>query len=232
MQRTKRTGAVLALLAGGLAAAGCAEKLGEGIAERAIEEACEDEGTECNIDIDGDSVEFQTEDGSMTVDEDGNAVIVGSDGSVVEVNADGDGDVTMTDGNGSVVMEQDGETMRITGDEGDATISSGGDVPAQFPAAIALPDGAVVVGSAVFGDPSTPGGLVTLNLTVPGTTADVAAVAAAGISSAGYTQASATELPDAHLYSFEGDGQTVTLTVTADAASGGQLVSYSVGAEG
>src|SRR5688500_14260941 len=101
MQQIKRYGAVLAVLAAGLTTAGCAQKLGEGIAERAIEDACEDEGTECNIDIDGDSVQFESEDGSMTVDEDGNAVIVGPDGSVVEVNADGDGDLSVTDGDGS-----------------------------------------------------------------------------------------------------------------------------------
>jgi hypothetical protein len=231
MQQTKRAGAVVAVLAGGLVAAGCsAEKIGEGVAERMIEDACEDEGTECNIDIDGDSVQFETEDGSMTVDEDGNAVIVGPDGSVVEVNADADGEITMTDGDGSVVMQQDDESMTISGAEGDATYSVGGELPAEFPSSIELPDGATVASSTVIGDPSAPGGGVMISLLAPGDLADVAAAAAAGVEAGGYSQVSKTEVAEGHFYLYEGNGQSVTLSVSPDGAGSGQLVVYNVSA--
>lgn len=230
-QRIRRAGAVVAVLAGGMALAGCADKLGEGIAERVIEDACADEGTECNIDIDGESVQFESEDGSMTVDADGNAVIVGPDGSVVEIAADGDGDVTMTDGDGSVVMQQDGESMTISGDDGDAAFNVGGDVPAEFPSSIALPEGATVASSTVIGDPTAPGGGVMLSLVVPGDLGDVAAAATAGVEAGGYSEISTTETGDGHFYLFEGNGQSVTLSVSPDGAgSGGQLVVYSIGA--
>lgn len=231
MQRIKRSGAVVAVLAGGLALAGCADKIGEGVAERMIEEACEDEGVECNIDIDGESVQFQSEDGSMTVDDEGNAVIVGPDGSVVEMNSDGDGDLTMTDGDGAVVMQQDGDSMTISGDDGDAAYSVGGDVPAEFPSSITLPEGATVASSTVIGDPTAPGGGVMLSLVVPGDLGDVAAAATTGVEAGGYSEISKTETGDGHFYLYEGNGQSVTLSVSPDGAgSGGQLVVYSVGA--
>jgi hypothetical protein len=229
-QRIRRAGAVVAVLAGGMALAGCADKLGEGIAERVIEDACADEGTECNIDIDGESVQFESEDGSMTVDADGNAVIVGPDGSVVEIAADGDGDVTMTDGDGSVVMQQDGESMTISGDDGDAAFNVGGDVPAEFPSSIALPEGATVASSTVIGDPSAPGGGVMISLLAPGDLADVAAAAAAGVEAGGYSQVSKTEVAEGHFYLYEGNGQSVTLSVSPDGAGSGQLVVYNVSA--
>ena len=230
-QSINRVGAIVAVLAGGLTVAGCADKIGEGIAERVIEDACADEGTKCDIDIDGESVQFQTEDGSMTVDGDGNAVIVGPDGSVVEIAADGDGDLTMTDGDGSVVIDQDGDSMTISGDDGDATYSAGGDVPAEFPGSITLPAGATVAASTVIGDPGTPGGGVMLSLVVAGDLGDVAAAATAGVEAGGYSEISTTETGDGHFYLFEGDGQSVTLSVSPDGAgSGGQLVVYSIGA--
>lgn len=231
MQRTNQARLAVAVLALGLAGGACsAEKIGEGIAERAIENACEEEGTQCEIDIEGDSVQLQTEDGTMTVDEDGNAVIVGPDGSVVQVEAGADGDLTVTGADGSVVASQDGDTLTIAGDEGDMTVTSGTEIPAEFPAAIALPDGATVSGSTVLGDPSAPGGMVMLNLVVPGALADVAAAAAAGVTAAGYSQISTTESADGHFTVFEGNGQSVSLAVAPDSASGGQMVTYSIAA--
>ncbi len=230
---TKQLRAALLVLALGSAGAACsAEKIGQSIAENAIENACEDEGTNCNVDLDGDSIKFETDEGTMTVDEDGNAVIVDADGNVVNVQGGPDGDMTVTDGNGSVLVEQDGDTMTISGDDGDATITTSGDVPAEFPAAIELPGNATVAGSTVFGDPATAGGMVMLNLIVPGSLGDVAAAAAAGVTAGGYTQVSKTETPDGHFYVYEGNGQSLSLAVAADSASGGQMVAYSVSAQG
>jgi hypothetical protein len=156
-------------------------------------------------------------------------VIVGPDGSVVELNADADGEVTMTDSEGSVVMEQDGDSMTISGEDGDASYSVGGDVPAEFPSSIELPDGATVASSSVIGDPSTAGGGVLLSLVVPGDIGDVAAAAAAGVAAGGYSEISKTETAEAHFYLYEGNGQSVTLSVSPD-GSGGQVVVYSIGA--
>lgn len=232
MQRSNTVRVAVAVVALGLAGVGCADKIGESIAERAIENACEQEGEECNVDINGDSVEFQTEDGSMTVDEDGNAVIVGPDGQTVNVDADSNGDMTVTDENGSVVVEQDGDDMTITGADGETTFSSSGEVPAEFPPGIVLPEGAAVSGSSVVGDLSTAGGMVMLYLTVPGELGDVAGAVTSGVAAGGYTEQSKTETPEGSFYVYSGNGQALSVTVTSDDASGGIVVAYTVTAEG
>lgn len=231
MQRSNTVRAAVAIVAIGLAGAGCADKIGESIAERAIENACAEEGQQCNVDIDGDSVQLQTEDGSMSVDENGNAVIVGADGETINVDADDAGNMTITDGSGSVVVQQDGDDGTFTGDDGDTTFTTSGEVPAEFPSGIALPDGAIVSGSTVVGDLSTPGGMVMLYVTVPGELTDVAAAATRGVAAGGYTEQSRTETPDGSFYVYSGNGHAVSLTVSPDAASGGVVAAYTIAPE-
>ena len=229
MQRSNTVRVGLAIVALGLTGAGCAEKIGEGIAERAIENACREDGQECNVDIDGDSVQLQTEDGAMSVDENGNAVIVGADGQTINVNGDDDGNMTITDGAGSVVVQQNGDSVTMTGEDGDAVFSSAGEVPAAFPSAIAIPSGATVSGSSVVGDLTTPGGFVMLYLSVPGDLAAVTGEAAAGIEAAGYTAQSKTDTPNGSLYTYSGNGQVVTLSTNPD--NGNVVVAYTVAGE-
>ena len=232
-QTKTQLSALLAVLALGGAGMACsAEKIGESLAERAIENACRDDGTSCNVDLSGDGVRIQTEEGTMTVDANGNAVIVGADGKVVNVQSGADGDMTVTEGDGAVVIQQDGDTTMITGDDGAATFTTGSEVPAVFPAAIKLPANATVAGSTVIGDPSSPDGVVMLNLLVPGGLADVAQAVTAGVSAAGYAAVSKTEAPESHYYLYEGNGQSVAAVVTSDTASGGQLVAYTVTSTG
>lgn len=231
MQRNNTVRVAMAVVALGLAGAGCADKIGESIAERAIENACREEGQSCNVDIDGDSVVLQTEDGTMSVDEHGNAVIVGADGKTVNVNADDDGNMTVTDESGSVVVQQDGDTLTMTNEDGDAVFSSNGDVPAEFPANIAIPAGATVSGSSVVGDLASPGGFVMLYLSVPGELAAVTGEAATGLEAAGYTATSKTDTPDGSMYTYSGNGQVVTLTTNPDAEAGAVVLAYTVAGE-
>lgn len=228
-QRIQLTRALVVVAALGMAGAACStEKIGQSIAENAIENACENEGTECNVDLDGDSIQFETEDGTMTIDENGNAQIVGADGQVVNVDADDNGDMTVTDASGSVVVEQDGDTMTISGEDGDATFSSGGDLPAEFPSDIELPEGSTVSGSSVMGDPAS-GGMVIVTVTVPGDLESVSEAAVAGIAAAGYTETARTQTAEGGYYAFERDAMVVNLITALDGTAGTVALSYSVG---
>ncbi|HWL43082.1 MAG TPA: hypothetical protein VNQ73_09070 [Ilumatobacter sp.] len=231
MQPTNRARVAVAVVALALATGACSpEKIGQSLAENAIEKACRDQGQSCDVDIDSGAMRIDTAEGSMTVDEDGNVVMVGADGQVVNIDNRGDGNLTVTDGDGATVVDQDGDTMTISGPDGSATFTTGSGVPAEFPSGIDLPAGAAVTASSVI--PDTGGTSVALTLTAPGDLAGVSASATEGVAAAGYTETMKTETADGNWYMYEGNGQVVALTTAPDPASGRITVAYMITPQG
>jgi hypothetical protein len=122
--RSLAIGAGIALLA-----ASCG-----GGAESGIEKLIEQQGGgDVDLDLDGDGgFSIQTEEGGMTIDEDGNFVITGEDGEVIT---------------GS---EEDGE-FTVEGEDGSLTISSGEEMPSEWPSEIPQPDDFLIATSSVIG---------------------------------------------------------------------------------
>ncbi len=108
----------------------------ESASEDGIEQLVESQGDgDVDIDLDGgDGFSVETEDGSMTVDEDGNFVVTDGDGSVVTGNAD-----TET---GEVKIESE-----------DGSFSSGAttELPDEWPADVPEPDGLAITSASVIG---------------------------------------------------------------------------------
>jgi flagellar basal body rod protein FlgG len=159
--RSLAIGAGIALLA-----ASCG-----GGAESGIEKLIEQQsGADVDLDSDG-GFSVQTEEGAgMTIDEDGNFVITDENGEVITGNADEDGNFTIEseegtitgsedeDGNFTIESEEgtitggeeDGE-FSVEGEDGSLTISSGTEMPSEWPSVVPQPDDFLITTSSVIG---------------------------------------------------------------------------------
>jgi hypothetical protein len=157
----------LAFVAGiALVAASCG-----GSTESGIEELIEQQGGgTADLDFD-DGFSIQTEEGGMTIDEDGNFVITGKDGEVITGSADDEGNFSIEGENGEVITgsaddegnfsiegddgtitgsEEDGE-FNVEGEDGSLTISSGSEMPSEWPSDVPQPDEFLITTSSVIG---------------------------------------------------------------------------------
>jgi flagellar basal body rod protein FlgG len=124
-----------------------------GSTESGIEELIEQQGGgDVDLDLDGDGgFSIQTEEGGMTIDEDGNFVITGEDGEVITGNADDEGNFTVESEDGTITgSEEDGE-FSVEGEDGSLTISSGEEMPSEWPSDIPQPDDFLIATSSVIG---------------------------------------------------------------------------------
>jgi hypothetical protein len=140
--RSLAIGAGIALLA-----ASCG-----GGAESGIEKLIEQQsGADVDLDSDG-GFSVQTEEGAgMTIDEDGNFVITDENGEVITGNADEDGNFTIESEEGTITGgEEDGE-FSVEGEDGSLTISSGTEMPSEWPSVVPQPDDFLITTSSVIG---------------------------------------------------------------------------------
>jgi hypothetical protein len=141
--RTRPARSIIAV-AGGLCliASGCGA-ISEKIAEEGIERAIESESGE-NVELDFDrdgGLSIETEDGSLSVNEDGEFVVTDQNGSVFTGSADGDG-LTVTDENGNEIIDidADGDSGVISIDGEEATYRVVTDVPEEWPGDVPRPE--------------------------------------------------------------------------------------------
>lgn len=243
-QRTRR--AITAIAALGLVTFGAACS-GEDLAESMIERQVESETGE-NFDIDlngGNCVSMQTDEGSITCDENGNMVIESPDGSAV-VNMDDAGNIQMTgdngeevniatdaDGNtvinspeGSVVANIDADgTYEVTSEDGSYSATTGSELPAEFPSDIAIPAGFTITTSTVMGDASMK--IVALTLTTTSSVQEAVAALSASLEAAGYTQNSSTDAGDS-VFAAHSKGESEVVTTYSLDGDGATVVGISV----
>jgi hypothetical protein len=117
MRRRRMIISSLAIGAVSLSACGKAAELGT---EQLIESQS---GGDVDLDLNGDGgFSVETEDGSMTIDENGNFVVTDESGEVVTGNANEDGD------------------LNVESEDGEFRIDSSGEVPDEWPADVPRPD--------------------------------------------------------------------------------------------
>lgn len=124
-----------------------------GAAESGIEKLIEQQGGgDVQLDLDSDGgFSIQTEEGGMSIDEDGNFVITGEDGEVITGNADGDGNFNIESDEGTITGSEENGDINIESDEGSLTISSGSDLPSEWPSDVPEPDNYTIETSSVIG---------------------------------------------------------------------------------
>lgn len=114
-----------------LLAGGCGDDSTESVIEEIVEQQG---GGDVDLDLDGDGgFSIDTEEGGITIDDDGNFVVTGPDGEVLTGEAGTDGD------------------FNVEGEDGGLSISSGSELPSEWPAEVAKPDGLAIEGSTVIG---------------------------------------------------------------------------------
>ena len=153
-----------------LLAGGCGNDSTESVIEEIVEQQG---GGDVDLDLDGDGgFSIDTEEGGITIDDDGNFVVTGPDGEVItgEAGTDGDGGfsvdaegggVSIDDDGNFVVTGPDGEVLtgeagadgdfNVEGEDGGLSISSGSELPSEWPAEVAKPDGLAIESSTVIG---------------------------------------------------------------------------------
>jgi hypothetical protein len=188
--------AVLGLVALSTACSG--EDLAENLAERQIEQ---ETGGDVDIDLDGDCVSIETEEGSMTCDENGNMIIESPEGSVV-INADGDGNI------------------EASSDDGTYTATAGSELPDEFPSDIAVPGGFTVLNSSVMGDATMK--LVTVGFGTDASVDDAGAAINASLEAAGYTRQQSVDQNSMLYVTYLNGEETATVTVAEEASGTGQ----------
>jgi len=239
LRRVATAIAALGLVALGTACSG--DDLAESMIERQVEA---ETGENVDFDINDGGINIQTEDGSMTVDENGNMVIQSPEGSTV-VNVDDAGNVQIdgVDGEGSMTVDANGNTiintpdgsmvinaddaggMQISSEEGDFASSTGSEIPAEFPSDIAIPTGFTVITSSVMGDATSQ--IVSLTLTSTSSVPDSVTALASSLDAGGYTQESNTTAGDSVFAAYSKGDSQIILTLSLDGA-GATVVGISV----
>jgi len=192
--------------------AGCggADDISEGLIERQIESAAENEGVDVDVDYDDGNFSVQTEDGEfeMNTDGDGNFTISGADGEE-QFSAEGDGE-----GNVSIETE-----------DGQLTMSTDTDIPDGFPD-LPLPDDLAVTMAqeAAFDDETS----YTVIGTAPGDWESYLDELTDYLEGNGYTQNSVTTSPDGAFFSYASDTLAVNGSVANDTAAGEMTLTLSV----
>lgn len=203
---------------------GCGD-LAENLVEEGVEQAIEaDSGEDVELDFNGeDGFRIETEEGTMTVDEDGNFVIEGADGEVITGETSDDG-VTVTDEDGSEVMTIDEDSGQFTVDSEDGSFTAGPGIPEAWPNNVPRPEDLDDVnGSTITGEGEL---LVSLAGTPSGDASDYFASYESALSDAGFERSSFFESGGVRQGAFESDefmvnvvtdndNSTVAVTVTS-----------------
>jgi hypothetical protein len=193
-----------------LAGCGGGSDISEGLIERQIESAANEEGVDVDIDLDGGNFSVQTEDGQfeMSTDEDGNFTITGDDGEE-QFSAEGDGD-------GNVVIESD---------DGSLTMSTDTDIPEGFPDLPLPADLTVTMAQEAAFDDATS---YTVIGSAPGDWEPYLDELTGYLESNGYTQNSVTTSPDGAFFSYSNETLSVNGSLGSDTAGGQMTVTFAV----
>lgn len=180
------------------------EDLAEKVAEEAVEQQLEEDGQtgDVDLDIDDGEIRIETPDGSIVMNEDGNG----------NVSIQGEG----SDGDVAIDMQEGGETIVSTPD---GVFSSTGELPADFPSTIPLPEGLAVASSSSMSDDDS-GTIFSVNGTVDGGIADVTDAYVAALEAAGFTKQSITTSPDGTIIGYVSDEWTVSGGIFVDPNGG------------
>ncbi|MEM8619160.1 MAG: hypothetical protein AAGF73_05525 [Actinomycetota bacterium] len=201
----------------GLTAA-CSSATEEGI-EQLIESQS---GGDVEIDLDDGGFSFESDEGSMSVDEDGNFIIEGADGEVVTGQA-GDGSFTLEDEDGVAefgVDEEDGD-VSVQTEDGSFEFNEGSEIPDEWPSEVPVPEGLTITSSAFIGDGTT--GQSTVTGDVAGSPVEYAEAYGALLVAEGFEETgvfrsgddiTSTYMSDAYTVSINGLGSTGESIVT------------------
>lgn len=210
--RVRRSGAlrlVASMAAISAVATGCGD-LAENLVEEGVEQAIEAEsGEEFELDFNGeDGMRIETDEGTMTIDEDGNFVIEGPDGEVITGETSEDG-VTVTNEDGDEVLTIDEEDGVITSETEDGSFTAGPGVPDDWPASVPTPEGL----SDANGSSVTGGGevLISVSGSPDGSAVDYFDSYESRLEGAGYARSSYFESDGIRQGTYEGSDFTVTL---------------------
>jgi hypothetical protein len=195
---------------GVVAGCGGSDDISEGLIERQIESAAEDEGVDVDVDFDDGNLSVQTEDGEfeMTTDDDGNFTISGADGEEqFSAEVDDEGNVSLDTEDGQVTMSTDTE------------------IPEGFPD-LPLPDDLVVTMAqeAAFDDETA----YTVIGTAPGDWESYLDELTDYLEGNGYTENSVTTSPDGAFFSFTSDTVAVNGSLGSDTAAGEMTLTLAV----
>ncbi len=215
----RRTTIIASLAVLGLTAAACSS---EDAAESFLENALEQEGGgDVDLDFGSDGgFSIETDEGSMSIDEDGNFVITDESGEVItgDVDVDGDGGVTIESDEGNFSMESDGEgSTTFQSDEGEMTINAFEGLPDDWPGDVPQPVGLDIENgsSAITGE--------SLNFTVLGMSpagADFAAAYGQQLVAAGFEEQVNLTAPGGIQASYQrGENETVSVIGTENSGA-------------
>ncbi|MFZ8997288.1 MAG: hypothetical protein ACO225_10445 [Ilumatobacteraceae bacterium] len=169
---------------------------GEDIAERVIENRLEAEGAgDVDLDLDGGNVRIETDEG------------------VVEMQIDDEGNMTIQNEEGSMEMSVEDGNISMESDEGSFEMNQGSELPADFPAAVPLPDGLVLQVSQAVETPE--GSSYILSGTVTGNAEEVADRHISAIEAAGFAQIQVIRSTGSVIYNYS-NGELVIGGFVAD----------------
>jgi hypothetical protein len=193
-----------------LAGCGGGSDISEGLIERQIESAANEEGVDVDIDLENGNFSVQTEDGDFEMNSDGNGnfTITGSDGEE-QFSAEGDGD-------GNVVIDTE---------DGELTMSTDTDIPDGFPD-LPLPDDLTVTMAqeAAMDDATS----YTVIGSAPGDWESYLDELTGYLEGNGYTQNSVTTSPDGAFFSYSSDTLSLNGSLGSDTAGGQMTVTLVV----
>ncbi len=192
-----------------LVSVGCGE-IAENLLEEGVEQAIEsDTGENVEFDFDGeDGLSIETDEGSLTIDEDGSFVIEGADGEVVTGEATEDG-FTVTDEDGNAVLDVDEDNGQVTAETEDGSFTSGPGMPDAWPGSIPQPDGLDDLnGSTISADGDI---LITASGTAPEGAGDYFDSYESSLEDAGYDRTSYFEGEGFRQGTYEGADYTVSV---------------------
>jgi hypothetical protein len=177
---------VLAITGVAVAVSACSsEDLAEKATEKAIERQLEAEGNgDVDVDIGDGEFRVETPEGSMVINADG-------DGNI-QIDAAGD--------DGSVHIEGSGDDVVIETPDGTMVASGNGELPADFPSSIPVPDGASYTSTSSMAGPD--GTTYILSGTVDGDFQAATDAFVAALEGSGFTQQSMTTTPDGTFFGY------------------------------
>lgn len=197
--------------------AGCGE-IAENLVEEGVEQAIEaDSGEDVELDFNGDGgISIETEEGSMSIDEDGNFVIEGADGETVTGEANEDG-FTVTDEDGSSVIDIDEDNGQVTAETDEGSFTAGPGMPDDWPGSVPQPSGLDDVnGSSIDADGQI---LITVGGTTSGDATDYFDDYTGTLEDAGFSRSSYFEQDGFRQGLYDGSDFVVSVVSDPDASS-------------